>query len=77
MTPMTARSMVSARPGMPVNRRRRYPHRGPRFAWKMRRKALIARAKERIREGWYDESPVLRIAIDRLIQRLHTELDSR
>lgn len=77
MTPWIARTSVNARQGVPVNRRRRLAHRGPRFAWKQRRRTLIAEARERVRDGFYDRDPVLRIAVDRLIDRLMADIAAR
>lgn len=77
MSPMTARTSIASRRGTPAQRRHRDAHRGPRFAWKVRRRSLIAQAKERIRDGVYEDSPALRIAVDRLIDRLCAELEAR
>lgn len=77
MTPCIDQSSPAARRGTPGNRPRRpYPH-GRRSAWIRRRQSLIARARRRLEAGWYDRDPVLRIAVDRLIDRIDTQLRAR
>ncbi len=77
MTPLIARTSFTSRHAAPATRRGRHAHRGPRYAWKMRRRNLIARARQRMDQGWYDNAPLLRIAVDRLIDRLITDLAER
>lgn len=48
-----------------------------RGSWGSRRRSLIARARARMRAGWYEQDPVLRLAVDRLIDRLSAELRAR
>lgn len=45
--------------------------------WVERRSSLVDLARERVRAGMYDRDPVMRVAIDGLIDRLLEDLDGR
>lgn len=45
--------------------------------WIERRRSLVDLARERIRTGMYDRDPVMRVAIDGLIDRLMNDIGPR